>query len=303
MTIHKAKGLEFPVVIVPDANMRPRGRSNDRLWVGTGDAVPGMDTALVACVAALRDAGVPELQVEDELRQLDDLNLLYVAFTRPVDRLHVFVHGNASGTIVAGFRDHVAALGGDIHYRSGDRSTLQGRKPASTEHHLTRPPAATQKYPLELRTTREQLGGQAVERGRKLHAVMARITEVAQLADALRDAQEAGEITAADRETLLPELHAKLSDPRLAPWYGGTSNVRNEATIIDADGKAWRPDRVVLDATSVRVLDLKTGAPRPEHNDQVGRYLSLLQRMGHTHVEGALYYITQDELVDVQPWN
>jgi CRISPR/Cas system-associated exonuclease Cas4 (RecB family) len=79
--------------------------------------------------------------------------------------------------------------------------------------------------------------------------------------------------------------------------------VRNEATIIDADGKAWRPDRVVLDAAGVRVLDLKTGAPRPEHNDQVGRYLSLLQRMGHTHVEGALYYITQDQLVDVRPWN
>jgi ATP-dependent exoDNAse (exonuclease V) beta subunit len=303
MTIHKAKGLEFPVVIVPDANMRPRGRSNDRIWVGTGEAVPGLDTALVAYVTALRNAGVPELQVEEELRLLDDLNLLYVAFTRPVDRLHVFVHGNASGTIVREFREHIATLCEGAHYLSGDRCTLQGRRSASTEDHLARPPAAALRYPLELRTTRGQLGGHAVERGRKLHAVMARITEVAQLADALRDAQEAGEITAADREALLPELRAKLSDPRLSPWYGGTSNVRNEATIIDADGKAWRPDRVVLDAAGVRVLDLKTGAPRPEHNDQVGRYLSLLQRMGHTHVEGALYYITQDQLVDVRPWN
>ncbi len=303
MTVHKAKGLEFPVVIIPDANMRPRGGGNDRLWVDTCEAVPELDSALVAYVAALRDAGVPELQVEEELRLLDDLNLLYVAFTRPVDRLHVFVHGNTGGAIVSGLRDHVATLGDDSFHRSGDRCPLQGRKSASTEHLLARPPAAGDKYPLELRTTREQPESPAVERGRKLHAVMARITEVGQLADALIDAQQAGEITEVDREALLPELRAKLSDPRLTPWYGGTCNARNEATIIDADGRSWRPDRVVFDATCVRVLDLKTGAPRPEHNDQVGRYLSLLQSMGHAHVEGALYYITQDELVAVQPWN
>lgn len=303
MTIHKAKGLEFPVVIVPDANMRPRGRSNDRLWVEPGETVPELDSALVAYVAALRDAGVPELQVEEELRILDDLNLLYVAFTRPVDRLHVFVHGNAGGAIVAGLREHVATLTDGTHYRSGDRCALQRSRPASTEQRLARPPAPGQKHPLELRTTREQLAGHAVERGRKLHAVMARVTAAPQLADALREAYLAGEITDADSASLLPELRDKLSDPRLLPWYGGATNARNEATIIDAEGKAWRPDRVVFEAGGVRVLDLKTGAPRPEHNDQVGRYLSLLQSMGHAHVEGALYYITQDELVAVQPWN
>lgn len=303
MTIHKAKGLEFPVVIVPDASMRSRGARNERIWVDPGKAVPDMEAALVAYGSALLKAGVPELKVEEELRHLDDLNLLYVAFTRPIDRLHAFVHSDANDPVAAGLRAWLAAHGDGTAYRNGERDRMTGPAPPATAEVLARPRTIDNRPALELRTAPDRSEGPAIERGRKLHAVLARVTHAAQLEEALSAAQQAGEITERDRHALLPELNAKLSDPRLLPWYGGTMNVRNEATIVDAEGKAWRPDRVVFDTGSVRVLDLKTGGPRPEHRDQVMHYLELLKGMGHQHVEGALYYITLDELVPVRPWN
>ncbi|MEZ4756979.1 MAG: UvrD-helicase domain-containing protein [Flavobacteriales bacterium] len=303
MTIHKAKGLEFPVVIVPDVSMRSRGNRSERIWVDPGEAAPEMEAALVAFGSALLKAGVPEIAVEEDLRHLDDLNLLYVAFTRPSERLHAFVRSDANDPVAAGLREWMAARGDGTIYRSGERNKLRTSAPIAPSDPLNRPRPLDDRPPLVLRTAPDRTEGPAIERGKKLHAVLARVTHVGQLEEALRAAEQAGDITDSDRQALLPELSTKLADPRLSPWYGAHLNIRNEATIIDEEGKAWRPDRVVFGTTSVRVLDLKTGVPRPEHHDQVMHYLKLLKGMGHQQVEGTLYYITLDELVPVAIWN
>lgn len=299
MTIHKAKGLEFPVVIVPEVTMRTGGPNTERIWVTPGSALPELDAALVAYGSALRDAGVPELQQEEELRQLDDLNLLYVAFTRPVDRLYAFVRGNATDAVGRGLLEWMEQQNAGSHLLRGERAPLKGHQhqPAQATLKEVRGPGAS--VPVQLRVDKDVRLSPAVERGRKLHAVLARVTHAEQLKDALEKALHAGEIDTTDRDVLFEELAAKLSAPQLAPWYAATGTVITEANLVDEQGKAWRPDRVVIGPDAVRVLDLKTGDPREEHHHQVEHYLQLLRAMGHHHVEGALYYLTQDELVPV----
>ncbi|MCD4730799.1 MAG: UvrD-helicase domain-containing protein, partial [Bacteroidales bacterium] len=91
MTIHKAKGLEFPVVIYPFATERHR-RTKDKLWVDFEDKeIPKLKVALVNTSKSLLETQYEAAYLEEDSKSILDLiNLLYVVFTRPVNRLYVF---------------------------------------------------------------------------------------------------------------------------------------------------------------------------------------------------------------------
>jgi ATP-dependent helicase/nuclease subunit A len=81
MTVHGAKGLQAPLVILPDTMFGPAGR--DKLfWAG--------DVPLYAPTMGLRCRAVDTIAQEMQARQAEEENrLLYVALTRAEDRLVV----------------------------------------------------------------------------------------------------------------------------------------------------------------------------------------------------------------------
>lgn len=93
MTIHKAKGLEFDVVIVPGLARSPR-RDDKKLflWTEQPDA-DGRNELLLAPINAAGDDGDPIYawiaQFNSEKQSLEDGRLLYVAATRAKRHLHL----------------------------------------------------------------------------------------------------------------------------------------------------------------------------------------------------------------------
>ena len=92
MTLHKSKGLEFPVVLLPFVNWSLRPKTNSMLWASAGDSFGEFpDTFLVNVRVDLEHSRfVTDYQSEVGQNLLDNLNLLYVAFTRPRERLYIF---------------------------------------------------------------------------------------------------------------------------------------------------------------------------------------------------------------------
>ncbi len=100
-TIHRSKGLEYPVVIVPYANWKVTPNAKlDRLWVDLDDVLLDeltlpksglkLRSSMVSVVKDLDNTPVAEQYTEEKNRTLvENLNLLYVAFTRPIQRLYV----------------------------------------------------------------------------------------------------------------------------------------------------------------------------------------------------------------------
>ena len=64
--------------------------------------------------------------------------------------------------------------------------------------------------------------------------------------------------------------------------------------------KASEPDRVMTDGEHTIVVDFKFGQPRDEYLYQVREYMQLLTDMGHTRVEGFLWYVYSNQIQEVK---
>ena len=105
MTIHKSKGLGFPVVLLPDITWaldeNLKGNKENILWC----PIPDIDEVKILRVAGvtsvpLKYASILQMSYfakpyfKEKLKNmLDSLNLLYVATTRPKQELHIWIKG------------------------------------------------------------------------------------------------------------------------------------------------------------------------------------------------------------------
>jgi hypothetical protein len=90
-----------------------------------------------------------------------------------------------------------------------------------------------------------------------------------------------------------------LSSGKVKEWFDGSSAVKTEATIILPSGAARRPDRVMMNDTSVTVVDFKFGEPSDRHRRQASDYRELLWQMGYENVRSWLWYVEKDIIEEV----
>ena len=109
------------------------------------------------------------------------------------------------------------------------------------------------------------------------------------------------EITAAKVSSM---LRKRLESPRVKEWFSDKWTLYNECTILytDASGHVCerRPDRVMSDGQRLVVVDFKFGHSRPEYQEQVREYMSLLKQMGHSQVEGYIWYVYSNQIESVR---
>jgi ATP-dependent exoDNAse (exonuclease V) beta subunit len=297
MTIHKAKGLEFPVVILPSTRMAAQGAA-DRLWLASIAQETGVPYALMKPSAALNGLDIPELAEETALQQLDGLNLLYVAFTRPVQRLYAMAHERAPDTVTKGLLGWMADQGNEAEWRSGERTPPWTHAAADAGEPLTElPQGRTLNAEAIFRTDAPEAWDpldpdRAKRLGNAAHLVLSRIDTAQDLSSAIESCIARGELLRSEADELATRLTDLLSRPDVAAWFSANARARNEAAIITEDGHALRPDRVLIAGDTAKVLDYKTGLPADAHEEQVRGYLRVLRTMGFAQVEGALLYLS-----------
>ncbi|MBK6753340.1 MAG: UvrD-helicase domain-containing protein [Flavobacteriales bacterium] len=307
MTVHKAKGLQFPVVIVPYPEMSV-GRNETRLWVDPGPVAHGLPSALITVRSAKSSPDLPEVAEEIALRALDTLDLLYVAFTRPEDRLYALLPEGSNDPfmkeVLAFWLEQQATAG--TAYAFGDRVPARiGRERIGTTGELPvlplgtgdaspiryTAPAAWEPYdPDPSRRT-----------GQLTHAVLARIHTPEDLPHAVHRFVAGGQLTSVEGERLMRSLESLLQRADLQAFFGKDLTVMTEAPLITGDGHSQRPDRVVHGPAGWAVLDVKTGSPSVAHHEQVRGYMGSLAAITREEVTGALLYVKEGDLIPVQP--
>ena len=318
MTIHKAKGLDSPAVIVPFFREALSAGRNNYMWCDD-------KTAFQAGLMPVEfNKDVAESTLSDEyfqeslLYKMDALNTAYVAFTRAKHELVVFAKKKKTASAkepksiaemlqlwcAAATQDGVYERGRPTAYRASKdpgesvtRRQLDGYKSIPMEG-----TGAKKRLSLVLRGSDffDPAGRDAArERGIVLHDILSRITTAADIPASVDVAVNSGEIPETERDAAGAHIRQMLSSVESYGWFRDGVEVINELSIIDTDGKVYRPDRVMVSENDVTVVDYKFGQPHAGYPAQVRRYMEMLRRMGYGNVTGYLWYAAENKIEKV----
>ncbi|HNV80545.1 MAG TPA: UvrD-helicase domain-containing protein [Tenuifilaceae bacterium] len=327
LTIHKAKGLQFPVVIIPfaDWNFRKPGTS-PLLWVSSNtspfDEIPRYPIHIQE--KALSSIFAAEAIDEYMRERVDNLNLMYVAFTRPQNELYIFSNRpkpskNSKGDETI---DNIAKLlwqvvpemdNGHIEHelaeedgfsifqfgkRSGSKPEVQDKSSSQIHWQMDNYPVGMEHGDVKLRmeagefflsSPSERL--QHREHGKLMHEILSRINTADDVEKAINALCIEGLIDAQEKDPLVFRLRQMLTDEPIKSWFATGCEAKTEATILTPQGQSYRPDRVIIDGNDATVVDFKFGTPNSSHGVQVNRYASLLRGMGFEKVKGFIWYV------------
>ncbi|NBV12912.1 MAG: hypothetical protein EBS07_02465 [Sphingobacteriia bacterium] len=337
LTIHKSKGLEFPVVLLPafDWDIKPKPSMAPFLWSApTQDQKIPFPLVPVKFKKALNETGFKgQWREELQLLYADVLNLLYVAFTRPRQALYVYTKTakpqKSDGSEPA---PHMGALlkygieqialphtWADAHqqWTLGAESKLtpepksETPPPSLPQQSLSSPWISTawkDKLRLENRKVRSLTlkPQEAQVLGIWVHEILAQINHARELPIVLETMITQGRITQAQAQELSSRITPVFSHPVSGDWFQldlqtpDAPIIRKEAAILTAKGEVRIPDRVMQFPDKTIVMDFKSGLPRPEHSQQLLEYAALLQDLIPQPVEAWLVYVNTQEPKVVQ---
>jgi ATP-dependent helicase/nuclease subunit A len=318
-TIHKSKGLEYPVVIVPFANWSTTPNNFSNLWVDLeGLTYPELSSAASTIKAAplkykktLNETQIAsQYKKELEYTKLEALNILYVAFTRPVDRLYVLAKKprSADNTVFKSLFDFVSTDSswkvneGQYIMANGLPKLVYEEKEKVDNAYIVREINSRENLgKLKLKSNLDKIFNELNQRdrGNLVHTLFQEIRTANDLEQALNHMQFEGLILESEKEELRTEANKILEHPELKYLFSGNIQVENERDILVKNQDISRPDRVVFNKEKVTIIDYKTGKKQNSHLSQVKHYGELYKQMGYMDVDLLLIYLNPLEVVKV----
>ncbi|AWW00568.1 UvrD-helicase domain-containing protein [Arcticibacterium luteifluviistationis] len=317
-TIHKSKGLEYPVVIVPFANWSTTPNTRSSFWADLEQT--GYDE-LNTGTNILKATPLPykktleqtlisdQYQTELEFTKLEAFNILYVAFTRPVDRLYVLALAprsseNSTYNYLKNFVVQNGIEGIDNKYliSEGEANTSKKTEESENESHIINKINSRENLgKLKLKSNLDKVFNEQNQRdqGNLIHTLFSEIGMATDLDQAIQKLQFDGLILEVEKAELKAEAEKILQSPDLKHLYSGNILVENERDILVKDADISRPDRVVYQKNKVTIIDYKTGKKQNSHKTQIQHYGELYRQMGYTDVDLLLIYLNPLEIVRV----
>lgn len=336
LTVHKSKGLGFKVVIIPfgDWEIDHKPTKPVILWCHPDrkpfnrlHLVPVRYSQVLGNTIFARDYFKERLHAF-----IDNLNTLYVAFTRSKEELIVFSPRpkkvNKEGKVekIVSVADLLWAgvETGMADTRDGDQlislpdyfkweengfemgdwwhPSVSGKKEGMIEEiPMSRLHSVSTSDRLRLRLHGKGFFFDNAQRkhGALMHEVLSGIRTAKDISRSVESYRLAGIITREEAADLALRLERLLETPEVAPWYDGTARILNEVDILFGKGLSKRPDRVMIKDDGVIVIDYKFGEIQDKrYQYQVKNYLELIRKMGYAKVEGYLWYV---ELGKIEP--
>ena len=289
MTIHKAKGLDNRVVIVLLIDSKLR---SDNLFVEENS--DGVRLVHITQKNAAFDKTLMELYNQHRFeRAVDDLNKLYVAFTRAKEEMYVI-------SVKTKYADEPSKFLPSSGYEPSIKPEVEKQK--QTQELVMPLYHSSRRTPVS-NATSEKLALYERRRGEAIHDVLSQVKFAGADIEMLISSsirKTAGSWMQPNDEERIKSLTLEfLRLPEIAPFFTCVENrkILNEQEFVNPDGRLFRMDRIVVDADVVTVLDFKTGDDKDAYSDQVKGYINILQNFypGRT-IRGVLAFVDRKKL-------
>lgn len=318
-TIHKAKGLQYKVVVVPylSWSMTPENRGRPLvLWSEAArDGLDGAGTIPINYKKEMSGSYFSERYYREQvLAHIDAANLFYVAVTRAEQELHLMVSSNPHdgrngvGNLLRsamGITEDFAEWGAPVRPIQRERPENNALRSYPTSRHDS-------KIRLRLPSARYFGGENAGEDngielsprdyGVLMHRVFENAATEADVHRTLGRMMADALISPDEHDRLQKIIERAFANPLVAGWFSeGWQTVRNEGDILTPGLTGTkRPDRVMMRDKKAVVVDYKFGLRTPPaHAAQLRSYMRLLGEMGYDDIEGYLWYVSLDRIEPV----
>jgi len=337
LTIHKSKGLEFTHVFVPffDWSVHPHSSPDmaPLLWCKP-DVEPFNEMELVP-VRFKADIGKSifyrEYFAEKFNTYIDNLNLMYVVFTRAKAGLYIWASFSSKLTTVGDLLklavEKQSGLGfcglktdESVQFEAfydpekllveiGEYSALKEKKkeePRMKDVRLSAFEFADFRQFLNIRKrgedffTHDNKKQSGINKGKLIHEILSLIETTGDLQKAVKRIETEGKISSDEAGKMLAELTELLTDREVKSWFDGTFRVVNERNILTGSNGIKRPDRIMIGADGVVVVDYKSGDLESDnYKYQLRSYMRDLKNCGFENVSGYIWYTKTNKRVAV----
>ncbi|MFN3916096.1 MAG: UvrD-helicase domain-containing protein [Flavobacteriales bacterium] len=309
VTIHKSKGLQYPVVICPMVSWKPHSGNVAMELVDISAQLDGIPAALINLASKKLEGTDFESLLKEETENiiLDNLNLLYVALTRPERRMYLTVFAPKE-SIKKEYPSHAGWLTfkglGLAEFPTAAICFGQRAKKSPTETHKTTViPTATNKLNwqsvVKVVSNYPEIEQAPRHYGNLLHLALEKVKTKTDVDTAIKSIIKDGWLNDADCENFKSELNKIVFDPQLEPWFDEHKEIFCEQEVVTREGRLIRIDRMIKLENSIIPLDFKTGEERSKDKKQMINYLNELNQCGYNTSKGFVYYTHSQQLVEV----
>jgi ATP-dependent exoDNAse (exonuclease V) beta subunit len=309
MTIHASKGLEFPIVISPFLAWDIE--KTQSIWVDINEDGIDLPVALINTTKTADNTIYKEIAEKERQQQtLDSLNMLYVDFTRAVDRLHIIspkLKKNSEKNCHTWLLQFATQ---QSHFDAEEQAIEFGVQTKKINHHAKVGLEQLQIKQLQFNRNTDvvQIKGaanynsneevtKAREYGILVHYILSKIKTLNDVDEVILNAVLAGDVSEPESVKINLDIKQLLSINTISSYFSETSIIKNELEILTTEGQVLRPDRVVIEHNTAIVIDYKTGKRNAsKYHGQMRDYENALLSLGYTYVKKILLYIEEQEV-------
>lgn len=304
MTIHKSKGLEFPIVFIPMMNKNRDSEFTNWFDTNNDDALKSVNINQFSKNLEVYDEEIEAFNKKNSYKNLiDRLCLQYVATTRPVEQLFFYLQKanktsnnlelleffNGKNTEQADEFDLYEVKPEMLKKRSKDKISLFKTKDI---HNLKNINENRSSIKIATPSKNYQVRNEKVRIGLFVHELLSKINTEKDIAKVLESYVLDGQITLDEKNEIQETLVQIIK--KYAEFFDEKWEVINEKDIMISErgqSHMFRPDRILKGEEGYIIVDFKTGEQTEKNELQIERYKNILEGLGRKVLKTQLIYL------------
>ncbi|MBK1894229.1 UvrD-helicase domain-containing protein [Chryseobacterium paridis] len=304
MTIHKAKGLEFPIVFIPMMNKNRDAEFSNWFETNSDEALKSVNINQFNKSLEVYDEEIEKFNKKNSYKNLiDRLCLQYVATTRPVEQLFFYLQKQNKTSNNLEILEFIQKLGTE----QSDEFDLYEVNPEMLKKHSKDKISSFQTKDIRnLKNINErntsikiatpsknyQVRNEKVRIGLFVHELLSKINTEKDIQKVLESYVLEGQITLSEKNEIQETLLQIVTT--YSEFFDEKWEVINEKDIMISErgeSRIYRPDRILKSTEGYIIVDFKTGEISEKNDQQIENYKRVLESLGRKVIKTQLIYL------------